>query len=77
MMKKIFVPALVFAVVLLGYGVYHDTQMKKRQDMDQLIQEARQSLKTVENNPNNIALESLETAKKPSTGPLYVKSNPF
>lgn len=77
MMKKLLVPTLIVAVVLLGYGVYHDNQMKKRQEMDQLIQDAHQSLKTVETNPNNMVLEPLETAKKPSAGPLHVKSSQF
>ena len=77
MMKKLLVPTLIFAVVLLGYGVYHDNQMKKRQEMDQLIQDAHQSLKTVEANPNNMVLEPLETEKISSACPLHVKSSQF
>ena len=77
MMKRLLVPTFIFAVVLLGYGVYRDSQMKKRQEMDQLIQDAHQSLKTVETNPNNMVLKPLETAKKPSAGPLHVKSSQF
>ena len=77
MMKRLLVPTFIFAVVLLGYGVYRDSQMKKRQEMDQLIQDAHQSLKTVAANPNNMVLEPLETEKISSAGPLHVKSSQF
>ncbi len=52
----------IFAVIVLGWAVYQDNQMKKKQQVDQLIQDAHQSLKVVESNPNNTVLDSVETA---------------
>jgi predicted negative regulator of RcsB-dependent stress response len=61
-MRRLLVPMFIFAVLILGWAVYQDNQMKKKQQVDQLIQDAHQSLKVVESNPNNMVLEPFETA---------------
>ncbi|MGE8558555.1 MULTISPECIES: hypothetical protein [unclassified Acinetobacter] len=61
-MRRLLVPIFIFAVIVLGWAVYQDNQMKKKQQVDQLIQDAHQSLKVVESNPNNMVLEPFETA---------------
>jgi predicted negative regulator of RcsB-dependent stress response len=76
-MKRLLVPMFIFAVVVLGYAVYQDNQMKKRQEVDQLIQDAHQSLKVVEGNPNNTVLDPIETTDTHSASPLQVKSRQF
>ena len=77
MMKRLLVPTFIFAVVLLGYGVYRDSQMKKRQEMDQLIQDAHRSLRAVEANPNNRVVEQSETSDPHFAVSLHVKSSKF
>jgi len=61
-MRRLLIPMFIFAVIVLGWAVYQDNQMKKKQQVDQLIQDAHQSLKVVESNPNNTVLDSVETA---------------
>ena len=76
-MKKLLIPIFIFAVFMLGCVVYHDNQMKKRQEVDQLIQDAHQSLKLVESNPNNTVLDPFETADPHSSELSQVKYKKF
>ncbi|MDN5512200.1 hypothetical protein [Acinetobacter sp.] len=76
-MKKLLIPIFIFAVFMLGCVVYHDNQMKKRQEVDQLIQDAHQSLKIVNSNPNNAALGSVEIVDIDSSEFSQVKYKQF
>lgn len=52
-MKNLLVPIIVFAVILLGYCVYHDSEMKKKNEVNQLMNDADQSLNIVNSYPDN------------------------
>lgn len=52
-MKKLLIPVLIFVVLVLGYCVYQDSEMKKQKEVSQLILDAHQSLNIVDSNPNN------------------------
>ncbi|CAB1214077.1 hypothetical protein SFB21_1422 [Acinetobacter bouvetii] len=55
-MRKLLIPIFIFSVLILGYAVYQDSQMKKRQELEQVIQDAHQSLNIVDTNPHNMIL---------------------
>ena len=51
-MKKLLIPVFILIVVLLGYYVYQDAERKKKNEVDQLIYDAHQSLSVIDSNPN-------------------------
>lgn len=67
-MKKLLALAFVGVVILLGYTVYLDAQAKKKQELIKIINDAEQSLKVIEQNPNytqHAALYSANPDAKP------------
>ncbi|OAL81684.1 hypothetical protein AY606_02850 [Acinetobacter sp. SFB] len=52
-MKNLLILIIIFAVVVLGYWVYQDAEMKKKNKVNQLIHEAQQSLNIVKSYPDN------------------------
>ncbi|OTG66198.1 hypothetical protein B9T25_10340 [Acinetobacter sp. ANC 4470] len=53
-MKKLLIPIFILIVVLLGYYVYQDAERKKKNEVNQLIYDAHQSLNVIDSNPNLI-----------------------
>lgn len=51
-MRNILILIFTGLVILLGYSIYLDSQMKKREQVSKVITEAEHSLKTLETNPN-------------------------
>lgn len=41
-----------FAIVVLGYVAYTDAQMKKRQELMKIVQDAEHSLDTIQHDPH-------------------------
>lgn len=52
-MKNLLILIIIFAVVVLGYWVYQDAEMKKKNKVNQLIHETQQSLNIVRSYPDN------------------------
>ncbi|MGN5762980.1 hypothetical protein ACNQO6_01330 [Acinetobacter calcoaceticus] len=44
---------LSFAIIVLGYVAYTDAQMKKRQELMKIVQDAEHSLDTIQHDPRN------------------------
>lgn len=55
-MKNLLILIIIFAVIVLGYWVYQDSEMKKKNEVNQLIHEAQQSLNIVRSYPDNFML---------------------
>ena len=52
-MKRLLILSIIFAVLVLGYWVYQDAEMKKKREVNQLIHESSQSLNIIEPSPHN------------------------
>ncbi|MEZ2901729.1 hypothetical protein ACBQ24_03055 [Acinetobacter terrestris] len=52
-MKKLLILSIIFAVLVLGYWVYQDAEMKKKREVNQLIHESSQSFNIIEPSPHN------------------------
>lgn len=44
---------LSFTIIVLGYVAYTDAQMKKRQELMKIVQDAEHSLDTIQHEPRN------------------------
>lgn len=64
-MKKLLIPIFILIVALLGYYVYQDAERKKKNEVNQLIYDAHQSLNVIDSNPNlvihNAKIEDVTT----------------
>lgn len=75
-MKKLLIPVLIFVVLVLGYCVYQDSEMKKQKEVSQLILDAHQSLNIVDSNPNNfISNDEVEVVPAHSSNRFIAKSS--
>ena len=75
-MKKLLIPVLIFVVLVLGYCVYQDSEMKKQKEVNQLILDAHQSLNIVDSNPNNfISNDEVELVPAHSSNRIIAKSS--
>ncbi|NNH88333.1 hypothetical protein [Acinetobacter terrae] len=75
-MKKLLIPVLIFVVLVLGYCVYQDSEMKKQKEVNQLILDAHQSLNIVDSNPNNfISNDDVEVVPAHSSNRFIAKSS--
>ena len=52
LMRNILILIFASLVILLGYSIYLDSKVKKREQVSRVITEAEHSLKTLEANPN-------------------------
>ncbi|MBJ9984841.1 hypothetical protein IAE19_05215 [Acinetobacter sp. S40] len=51
-MRNILVLVFASLVILLGYSIYLDSKVKKREQVSKVINDAEHSLKALEANPN-------------------------
>ena len=51
-MKIKIVIVLAFSIFILGYVAYVDAQAKKRQELMKIVQDAENSLNTIQHNPH-------------------------
>ena len=51
-MKKLLIFIIIFAVLVLGYWVYQDSELKKEKEVKQLIDDAHQSLNIIDSYSN-------------------------
>ena len=51
-MKKLLILIIIFAVLVLGYWVYQDSEIKKEKEVKQLIDDAHQSLNIIDSHPH-------------------------
>ncbi len=65
-MKNIIVLIFIGLVILLGYSIYLDSKMKKKEQVTKIVSDAEQSLKLLENNPNYNQRSSLYQANHPN-----------
>jgi len=59
-MKKLLILSIIFAVLVLGYWVYQDAEMKKKREVNQLIHESSQSLNIIEPSPHNFIYKQVD-----------------
>jgi len=59
-MKRLLILSIIFAVLVLGYWVYQDAEMKKKRGVNQLIHESSQSLNIIEPSPHNFIYKKLD-----------------
>ena len=65
-MKNIIVLIFISLIIVLGYSIYLDSKMKKREQVTKIINDAEQSLNLLENNPNYNQRSSLYQANHPN-----------
>jgi len=61
-MKRLLILSIIFAVLVLGYWVYQDAEMKKKREVNQLIHESSQSLNIIEPSPHNFIYKQVDEA---------------
>ena len=59
-MKRLLILSIIFAVLVLGYWVYQDAEMKKKREVNQLIHESSQSLNIIELSPHNFIYKQVD-----------------
>jgi hypothetical protein len=59
-MKRLLILSIIFAVLVLGYWVYQDAEMKKKREVNQLIHESSQSLNIIEPSPHNFIYKQVD-----------------
>ncbi|MDK1683768.1 hypothetical protein [Acinetobacter terrestris] len=59
-MKRLLILSIIFAVLVLGYWVYQDAEMKKKREVNQLIHENSQSLNIIEPSPHNFIYKQVD-----------------
>lgn len=57
-MNKLLISIIIFAVIMLGYWVYQDSEMKKKKEVNQLMQDAHQSFNIVDAHLHNLILNN-------------------
>ncbi|MPW45022.1 hypothetical protein [Acinetobacter guerrae] len=63
-MRNILVMVFASLVILLGYSIYLDSKMKKKEQVSKVITDAEHSLQVIENNPNYTQRSSLSRAHR-------------
>lgn len=58
-MKNLLIAGAVGLVIVLGYAVYENAKIKRKQQVTQIISDAESSLKTLQSNPNYVERSSL------------------
>ena len=65
-MKNYIIPISISVIILLGYVVHRETELRKQQEVNQLIEDATQSLDVIQSNKNNqgtlFQVQALESA---------------
>lgn len=65
-MKNYIIPISISVIILLGYVVHRETELRKQQEVNQLIEDATQSLDVIQSNKNNqgtlLQVQALESA---------------
>lgn len=75
-MKKLLIPIIIFAVIVLGYWVYQDSEMKKKKEVNQLMQDAHQSFNIVDTHPHNFNVNNdIEVVSVHSSAHFIAKSS--
>ncbi|NNH35582.1 hypothetical protein HLH12_08500 [Acinetobacter sp. NIPH 2377] len=75
-MKRLLILSIIFAVLVLGYWVYQDAEMKKKREVNQLIHESSQSLNIIEPSPHNFIYKQVdEVVEVRSSVHLIAKSS--
>ena len=59
-MKRLLILSIIFAVLVLGYWVYQDAEMKKKREVNQLIHESSQSVNIIESSPHNFIYKQVD-----------------
>ena len=75
-MKRLLILSIIFAVLVLGYWVYQDAEMKKKREVNQLIYESSHSLNIIEPSPHNFIYKQVdEVVEVRSSVHLIAKSS--
>lgn len=75
-MKRLLILSIIFALLVLGYWVYQDAEMKKKREVNQLIHESSQSLNIIEPSPHNFIYKQVdEVVEVRSSVHLIAKSS--
>ncbi|MCW8039744.1 MULTISPECIES: hypothetical protein [Acinetobacter] len=62
-MKILIIPFFIMLVCILGFVVYKDTEVKRQQELNQLMNEVNQT-QNVEGMDSSFSLSSAQTAEK-------------
>lgn len=62
-MKILIIPFFIMLVCILGFVVYKDTEVKRQQELNQLMNEVNQT-QNVEGVDSSFSLNSAQTAEK-------------
>ncbi|QXW24952.1 hypothetical protein KXJ74_11350 [Acinetobacter johnsonii] len=62
-MKILIIPFFIMLVCILGFVVYKDTEVKRQQELNQLMNEVNQT-QNVEGMDSSFSLNSAQTAEK-------------
>lgn len=47
-MKKLLIPMFIVMICILGLTVYHESEIRQKQEIDRLVNEAQNSLQRIE-----------------------------
>lgn len=62
-MKSLIIPFFIMLVCILGFVVYKDTEVKRQQELNELMNEVNQT-QNVEGMDSSFALNPAQTAEK-------------
>ncbi len=62
-MKSLIIPFFIMLVCILGFVVYKDTEVKRQQELNELMNEVNQT-QNVEGMDSSFALNAAQTAEK-------------